>query len=125
MSISPNANAILDVHPEGSEITAVVVTASIDWFNDDKIRYDFVSRYFAPWAGIVEDPATGSLILLISCYCNDTLYRIGALWTGTIVGANHREQPIARREYKAVSKNICLYVCSLVFSISGISRSWR
>ncbi|XP_067136729.1 phenazine biosynthesis-like domain-containing protein 1 [Centruroides vittatus] len=28
--------------------------------NDDGIQYDFISRYFAPWVGILEDPVTGS-----------------------------------------------------------------
>lgn len=28
-------------------------------------QYDFVSRYFAPWAGIKEDPVTGEVPLLV------------------------------------------------------------
>lgn len=31
-------------------------------------KYDFISRYFNPWAGINEDPATGSVHTLLASY---------------------------------------------------------
>jgi len=34
----------------------------------DREEYDFVSRYFAPWAGINEDPVTGSVHACLGPY---------------------------------------------------------
>ena len=41
----------------------VVITAL-----SDREEYDFVSRYFAPWAGITEDPVTGSVHACLGPY---------------------------------------------------------
>ena len=52
---------------------AVTVKGSSSAADDDaasSIRYDFISRYFAPWVGIDEDPVTG--------WCNNSL--ISWLW---------------------------------------------
>ena len=32
------------------------------------IKYDFLSRYFAPWVGIPEDPVTGSAHTVLTPY---------------------------------------------------------
>jgi predicted PhzF superfamily epimerase YddE/YHI9 len=36
-------------------------------------QYDFVSRFFAPWAGINEDPVTGSAHCCLGPYWRDRL----------------------------------------------------
>ncbi len=36
-------------------------------------RHDFVSRYFVPWAGIDEDPVTGSVHCVLAPYWSDRL----------------------------------------------------
>lgn len=36
-------------------------------------KYDFISRYFNPWAGVNEDPVTGSVHTLLSAYWSDLL----------------------------------------------------
>ncbi|KHJ97177.1 phenazine biosynthesis protein, PhzF family [Oesophagostomum dentatum] len=52
--------------PDGNFIRGVIVTlapanAKNQGFTDSKDEpYDYVCRYFAPWVGITEDPATGS-----------------------------------------------------------------
>jgi PhzF family phenazine biosynthesis protein len=43
------------------DIRGVIVTASSE-------RYDFISRYFAPWVGINEDPVTGSAHTVLTPY---------------------------------------------------------
>ena len=37
-------------------------------FQDSGSSYDFVSRYFAPWVGIDEDPVTGSAHTVLAPY---------------------------------------------------------
>uniref|UniRef100_A0A7E4URZ9 Phenazine biosynthesis-like domain-containing protein n=1 Tax=Panagrellus redivivus TaxID=6233 RepID=A0A7E4URZ9_PANRE len=65
LSLTPNAEQLLKVH-DGSKVRGVVVTvapkdAKKQEFVDGNDReFDYVSRYFAPWVGIPEDPATGS-----------------------------------------------------------------
>ena len=36
-------------------------------------NYDFISRYFNPWAGVNEDPVTGSVHTLLASYWGDIL----------------------------------------------------
>ena len=48
--LQPNMDAIAQIHTRG-----LIVTCS-----GDGTEYDFVSRFFAPRAGIAEDPVTGS-----------------------------------------------------------------
>lgn len=36
-------------------------------------KYDFISRYFNPWAGVNEDPVTGSVHTLLSAYWSNLL----------------------------------------------------
>jgi predicted PhzF superfamily epimerase YddE/YHI9 len=38
----------------------LIMSTSLLLYQDDGDQYDFVSRYFAPWVGIPEDPVTGS-----------------------------------------------------------------
>uniref|UniRef100_UPI00356685A9 PhzF family phenazine biosynthesis protein n=1 Tax=Ilyobacter sp. TaxID=3100343 RepID=UPI00356685A9 len=35
--------------------------------------YDFISRYFNPWAGINEDPVTGTVHTLLAAYWSEIL----------------------------------------------------
>ena len=50
--INPNTDAMITAHD--GKIRGVIVTLkSYDGY------YDFLSRYFAPWVGIPEDPVTG------------------------------------------------------------------
>lgn len=39
-------------------------------------KYDFISRYFNPWAGINEDPVTGSVHILLANYWSNKLNKI-------------------------------------------------
>lgn len=49
------------------DIKGVAVTA------ESKGKYDFTSRYFNPWAGVNEDPVTGSVHTLLATYWSDIL----------------------------------------------------
>jgi PhzF family phenazine biosynthesis protein len=50
-----------------SKINGVAVTAK------GQGRIDFVSRYFNPWAGVNEDPVTGSVHTVLASYWGDLL----------------------------------------------------
>jgi PhzF family phenazine biosynthesis protein len=51
------------------EITGVIVTAQ------GKPPYDFVSRFFAPWLGINEDPVTGMAHTVLAPYWSKILQK--------------------------------------------------
>ncbi|CAJ0936498.1 unnamed protein product, partial [Mesorhabditis belari] len=57
---------LIEIHPEGCTVRGVIVTMAPknpekQGFVDVNGRpFDYVCRYFAPWVGIAEDPATGS-----------------------------------------------------------------
>ena len=50
LAVNPNMTELLQLPERGVSITCV----------DSSGRYDFISRYFAPWVGIDEDPVNGS-----------------------------------------------------------------
>ncbi|CAD6193586.1 unnamed protein product [Caenorhabditis auriculariae] len=61
-----DSQKMLSVHPDGDFVRGIIVTfapknAQTQGFVD-KLgeEYDYACRYFAPWVGILEDPATGS-----------------------------------------------------------------
>ena len=61
-SLSPDITAMMGVSQD--MIRGVIVTVR------DGIKYDFISRYFAPWNGIPEDPVTGNTrrLLMLTCF---------------------------------------------------------
>ena len=65
VSLRPDTNALLASH--SGKVRGVIVTVK------GKDDYDFVSRYFAPWNGIPEDPVTGSAHTVLAAYWNREL----------------------------------------------------
>jgi PhzF family phenazine biosynthesis protein len=65
--------AVRNLSPNGAKMRAlpkmsgVIVTATAER------PYDFVSRYFNPWAGIDEDPVTGSAHTVLAPYWSKRL----------------------------------------------------
>ncbi|GAB4816868.1 hypothetical protein N2152v2_003914 [Parachlorella kessleri] len=55
LSLRPHAQQLEAAYTRG-QLTGVIVTAQ----GGSNSSYDFTSRFFAPWAGIPEDPVTGS-----------------------------------------------------------------
>merc|ERR1712241_1618383 len=47
----------------GNRVRGVIVTT-----RSTTSEYDFISRYFAPWVGIPEDPVTGSAHTVLTPY---------------------------------------------------------
>jgi predicted PhzF superfamily epimerase YddE/YHI9 len=58
----------------GVNVRGVCVTANTAGEDSGPYaEYDFVSRYFAPWVGIPEDPVTGSLHTVLGVYFGEVL----------------------------------------------------
>ena len=61
----PNFQRMLDSGQGDLEVRGVIVTVKgsqeFGYCNNKQTAYDFVSRYFAPWVGVNEDPVTGRL----------------------------------------------------------------
>ncbi len=64
-NLNPNFNTLLN---DRSGIKILVITAI-----SDKQEYDFISRAFCPWAGVNEDPVTGSAHSILSYYWKNKL----------------------------------------------------
>jgi PhzF family phenazine biosynthesis protein len=62
-----DAATVRDLRPDFAALRAVVDTVGVTAPADDD-RADFVSRYFAPGAGIDEDPVTGSAHCVLGPY---------------------------------------------------------
>eukprot|EP00088_Acartia_fossae_P001992 TRINITY_DN10785_c0_g1_i3.p1 TRINITY_DN10785_c0_g1~~TRINITY_DN10785_c0_g1_i3.p1 ORF type:complete len:277 (-),score=22.30 TRINITY_DN10785_c0_g1_i3:84-821(-) len=60
-AIKPEVEALMTV--KQSKVKGIIVT-----LKGDGNPYDFVSRYFAPWNGIREDPVTGSAHTVLAPY---------------------------------------------------------
>ncbi|XP_043210053.1 phenazine biosynthesis-like domain-containing protein 1 [Amphibalanus amphitrite] len=59
--LKPEVGQLPRLH-DGSEVRGVIVTLK------DGGKFDFQSRYFAPWVGIPEDPVTGSAHTVLAPY---------------------------------------------------------
>jgi len=77
-SLSPDYRAMMSAHSSGV-VRGVIVTLQGTGSNgcvDSSGRvYDFVSRYFAPWVGIPEDPVTGSAHTVLASYWSSRLQK--------------------------------------------------
>jgi PhzF family phenazine biosynthesis protein len=62
-SLQPNFRKLIEVQGDGAIVTA----------ESDDPRFDFISRYFAPRAGIDEDPVTGSAHCCLCPYWSQRL----------------------------------------------------
>lgn len=63
LKISPPFESLSQIIiPEG--IKGVIITAP----RPDSSKFDFISRYFATWKGINEDPVTGSAHVVLATY---------------------------------------------------------
>lgn len=56
----PEPNNLLPLH-DGTLIKGIILTMANGENDAFGKSYDFVSRYFAPWNGIPEDPVTGKI----------------------------------------------------------------
>ncbi len=68
-------NKIFNLYLEGYEnkINGIIVTSNNNKILKEYNNYDFVSRYFAPWLGVLEDPVTGSAHTALSKYWSNIL----------------------------------------------------
>ena len=64
-SLTPNSSQLLEINQsdvgDKGTVKGIIVT-----LKDDTNDFDFISRYFAPWVGIDEDPVTGSAHTVIA-----------------------------------------------------------
>jgi PhzF family phenazine biosynthesis protein len=77
-SVSPNFKALLAVNNTMGWRGVIVTSRSAE--------YDFVSRYFAPWMGVDEDPVTGSAHTVLGPY-----------WTGKLGKASMKAYQASSR----------------------------
>lgn len=68
-------NKIFNLNLEGYEknIIGIIFTTNDNKTFKEYNNYDFVSRYFAPWVGVLEDPVTGSNHTALSKYWSNIL----------------------------------------------------
>jgi PhzF family phenazine biosynthesis protein len=68
-SIQPDFKAMKDAHTDGQLVGVIITTQVIGQEHDGRSElYDFYSRFFGPWAGIEEDPVTGSSYSILGPY---------------------------------------------------------
>lgn len=65
-SLAPDYQSMKSISIE-SDISGVIITA------DGSPTYDFISRFFAPWVGINEDPVTGAAHTVLAPYWSKQL----------------------------------------------------
>ncbi|KAL5018821.1 hypothetical protein ScPMuIL_004543 [Solemya velum] len=74
--LSPEISQMIPSEPSG-KVKGVIITlkgsANNGCVDRNGQQYDFVSRYFAPWNGIPEDPVTGSAHTVLAGYWSGVL----------------------------------------------------
>ena len=108
-SVKIDSSKMLELH-DGSFVRGLAITfspsnPSSQGFKDPSNEpYDYVCRYFAPWVGIDEDPATGSAQCVM-----------GPFWSIML----------GKHELYALQVTFSLNKIHIFhLSFSGISRSW-
>jgi predicted PhzF superfamily epimerase YddE/YHI9 len=71
----PTEEAVLRLQPDLSAIKTLDVRGVIVTSRSDSSSYDFISRFFAPGAGIDEDPVTGSAHCCLGPYWGHKLQK--------------------------------------------------
>jgi PhzF family phenazine biosynthesis protein len=71
--ILENARAVRQAHPDFAALRAATASGAIVSSRGEDSSYHFISRYFAPGAGIDEDPVTGSAHCTLGPYWADQL----------------------------------------------------
>jgi predicted PhzF superfamily epimerase YddE/YHI9 len=65
--MTPAVEKLMQIHPSGDYTKGIILTvkasAKNGFVDSSGQPYDFASRYFAPWYGVKEDPATGKNLL--------------------------------------------------------------
>jgi PhzF family phenazine biosynthesis protein len=73
MAILDSERAVRELHPDIEAIERLDFRGLIVTAQSDSSQYDFVSRFFAPGAGVVEDDATGSAHCALGPYWAEVL----------------------------------------------------
>ncbi|MGB8252240.1 MAG: PhzF family phenazine biosynthesis protein [Anaerolineaceae bacterium] len=68
-----NEKAVRGLNPDFIKLLSINARAVIVTSRSDDPAYDFVSRFFAPWLGINEDPVTGSAHCYLTPYWSEKL----------------------------------------------------
>ncbi|XP_071953586.1 phenazine biosynthesis-like domain-containing protein isoform X2 [Antedon mediterranea] len=70
-NLKPDTTAMMKAQPNGP-VKGVIITLKGSHENgatdDNDQQFDFISRYFAPWNGIPEDPVTGAAHTVLASY---------------------------------------------------------
>jgi PhzF family phenazine biosynthesis protein len=69
-SINPDIKAMQAAHTDGKLVGVIITAGDATPMKDNP---DFNSRFFGPWAGIDEDPVTGSAHSILGPYWSDNL----------------------------------------------------
>lgn len=71
-AMDPVSHDLLSAAPADCSVVGVIVTlkgsGQKDCSDAESKQYDFISRYFAPWLGVPEDPVTGSAHSVLGPY---------------------------------------------------------
>jgi PhzF family phenazine biosynthesis protein len=70
-----SADVLRAIQPDFAALAAHVPRGLIVTSRSDESEYDFISRFFAPAAGVNEDPVTGSAHCCLAAYWRDRLGR--------------------------------------------------
>ena len=73
VAAAPQSSALLQLQFGSLTVRGIIISARAGEGRYE--RYDFVSRYFAPWNGIDEDPVTGSAHTVLGPFWAERLNR--------------------------------------------------
>jgi len=68
-----NQASLIPLNFGSLDVKGIIVTTKGRQETDQSLAFDFISRYFAPWLGIPEDPVTGSAHTVLSVYWSKKL----------------------------------------------------
>jgi len=95
-NLKPEPGNMMKLKYGSCNVRGVIVTTRANIGEESEVAFDFISRYFAPWVGIDEDPVTGSAHCVLAQYWSNKLGKFShrafqASERGGIVGVTLQE----------------------------------
>ncbi|PRP86196.1 phenazine biosynthesis-like domain-containing protein [Planoprotostelium fungivorum] len=85
-NLKPQFSTIMSNTYGSANVRGVIITTRASIADPEEQSFDFISRYFAPWVGIDEDPVTGSAHCVLAVY-----------WSHKLGKKNHRALQASER----------------------------
>jgi predicted PhzF superfamily epimerase YddE/YHI9 len=110
MKIKVDSSTLMNLEPNGDLVRGIIVTLAPEKSCGFDSNVDYVLRYFAPWHGLSEDPATGHFLntfIIRSKFLGSAQSAVGPFWSKLLGKTNLKGKLIICTAYQFYLANQC------------------